>query len=311
MSFDLYFKPRKAELDLAAVRKHFAGRLHYTAQDDQAFYRNEATGVYFSFEIAAPEDEYPLAFNINMCRPSYFILEAEPEVRALVEAFDFTIQDTQMDGMGEGEYSCEGLIRSWNASNAFGYSAFLAHENTDAPLTLPTAKLMQVWQWNFAVARRQAEMGDDVFVPKIMFLKDGGDVLTAVVWTDAIPTAFPPVDRVLVYRDSLAPRRFFSRKPDFCLLGYDGVAALLKGFDRGRMPGAIVPGFKTPPAEIAAFVKGLSAIEGKPEMISADQVLDREIVERCQSGKGWGVVQSDGPDGTIIARPKRDDEDGP
>jgi len=44
--------------------------------------------------------DYPIAFNLNYYRPSFFVLEAEPEVTALVRQFGLVVMDPQMQGMG-------------------------------------------------------------------------------------------------------------------------------------------------------------------------------------------------------------------
>ena len=59
---------------------------------------------------------------MNFFRPSFFALEAEPELTLVVKEFDFTVLDPQTDGMGKGEYEPSRFL-SWKflgASNQHG-----------------------------------------------------------------------------------------------------------------------------------------------------------------------------------------------
>src|SRR5580658_8884848 len=93
MSYDLLFKPRNGLLDQGDLVRYFSHRHNYKVDGAQAIYGNEDTGVYFQFDLqtaseASDTEDYPVAFNINYFRPSYFILEAEMEVSAFVRTFD-------------------------------------------------------------------------------------------------------------------------------------------------------------------------------------------------------------------------------
>lgn len=105
MSYDLFLRPRKVAIGKKDFEAYFQDRRFYDAEAGHAAYSNEETKAYFSFEwVDARDDEegelYPIAFNINYFRPSYFIMEAEIEVSALVRAFDLVVDDPQWKGMG-------------------------------------------------------------------------------------------------------------------------------------------------------------------------------------------------------------------
>ena|ERR1700733_2766092 len=143
VSYDLYMFARagKTMPTEEEFRKFFQGRNHYSLEDNCAFYNNEKTGVGFMFayekekpDLAAmgiifegfdelPESDeddipYPLiAFNINYSRPRSFIIEAEPEVSALIQHFVFATDDPQTNGMGRDNYSPSGLIDGWTYCN--------------------------------------------------------------------------------------------------------------------------------------------------------------------------------------------------
>ncbi len=152
MSYDLWFRAANGTAPgPEQVHQYFAGRPHYRMSEQQAWYENETTGVYFSFELSdesgqADEEEdeqqrdvLPVAFNINYFRPHVFGLEAEPELTAFVERFGLTVSDPQSDGMGDGAYSCEGFLRGYNAGNRFAHQAMLSMNETPALHTLPEA----------------------------------------------------------------------------------------------------------------------------------------------------------------------------
>ena len=105
----------------------------YVVQNQQAWYQNEDTGVYFSFEMRAPDEgeeddpaaAYPVSFNMNFFRPSFFALEAEPEFSRVVSDLDLVVLDPQNDGMGEGNFDPARFVSGWRKGNEFGYSAIL------------------------------------------------------------------------------------------------------------------------------------------------------------------------------------------
>src|ERR1051325_2662308 len=132
MSYDLYFKSRNQNSKPTPIEfvEYFRQRKNYEVSNQQVVYQNETTGVYFVFDIGElsdmeDSDLLPLSFNLNYLRPHIFGLEAEPEIRSLVEKFSLLVSDDQLDGMSDGEYSTEGFLRGWNKGNEFGYRSIL------------------------------------------------------------------------------------------------------------------------------------------------------------------------------------------
>lgn len=82
MSYDLYFQADA--IDFAQIEHYFSNRLNYKVANQQAWYSNEKTGVYFYFEWNEPKEsgksdgdieiEHPIAFNLNYFRPHVFAL---------------------------------------------------------------------------------------------------------------------------------------------------------------------------------------------------------------------------------------------
>jgi hypothetical protein len=287
MSYDLYLKPRRSDFGPADLVGYFSRRSNYTIHGTQAVYQNEDTGVYFCFdvnELAEGKDDpstyYPVLFNINFYRPSYFIFEAESEVTAFVDAFDAAVFDPQHHGMGQGSYSKELLISGWNHGNKFAFGSMPKEAGLTDVLTLPSARLHEIWTWNLNRAAVQSSVGNSTFVPSIVFIKADGILLAIVVWTDGIPMLIPAaVDTVLVYRNEFAPRSFFRKKPDWALLSKDQMQAVLLKHGQPHESGASLLGYATPPVDVVQLVKGLAPLPQPLERIAADQVLDREAFQ--------------------------------
>ena len=150
MSYDLYFKPRSGELSQDRFLRYFQNRPLYVVQNQQAWYQDEDTGVYFSFEMRAPDEgeeddpaaAYPVSFNMNFFRPSFFALEAEPELSRVVSDLDLVVLDPQNDGMGEGNFDPARFVSGWRKGNEFGYSAILREPSGQTNIvSMPTDKL--------------------------------------------------------------------------------------------------------------------------------------------------------------------------
>jgi hypothetical protein len=183
--------------------------------------------------------------------------------------------------MDEGEYDKELLISGWNHGNEFAFSTFLGEpKNQGTLLCLPSAKLMKIWTWNRNRKALQAQHGELKFVPRISFIRRNQDVLSVVVWPDGIPSVVPPVDCLIVLRQALAPRRFLGRAEDRTLLSWEKAREL---FERhgSRQPGdAILLDYDRAPRDVVRFIRSLPGGNGKISMVTVDQVLDRELVDK-------------------------------
>jgi hypothetical protein len=287
MSYDLYFRSDTAP-STDAVRAWFAARPNYHVSESQAAYYNEATGVYWTFDFGGEPspDDIGVAFNLNYFRPSYFGIEAEPELTAFVRAFGLGVSDPQAEGMEEGSYSPEGFLRGWNYGNAFGYRAIGASHPVHAPATLPEAINTGVWRWN---GMREAYM--DLlcsvemvcgFVPTVYRLQREGEsrVLTAAIWGGAMEIALPEVDLILAMQVPKDPPRVIPVDTLRPLLEASPVRLADHRFELdGRAWRAGLRHWLVDPVspELAARL----ATEGEPwplQGISPDQVLDAERV---------------------------------
>jgi hypothetical protein len=274
MSYDLFLKGLPSE---DTLREWFDGRRNYQLKETQAFYENETTGVYFSFDFR----EGSLAFNLNYYRPSFFGLEAEIEVTALVDEFKPKIDDPQSEGMGEGPYSPEGFLRGWNAGNRFAHQA-IGPRDSQPKLTLPTQTLHDVWRWNYAREDYQERLGtvDMVtsYVPTIWFLTRPSEpqrVITAAVWGEAMPFAMPELDALLIVGPSL---KLLWRK-DLALDGYPrGKEQFSLDGKNYRLPAHRLLDYETPPADLLKTIEARSFADEKPTRLAPDSLHDRELV---------------------------------
>lgn len=289
MSYDLYFTTPKIPRD--QFEDYFADNDLYTVKDDQAWYENEDTGVYFVFEYndKSPENDedidHSVMFNINFYRPHYFALEAEPEVSRFIERFQCGIYDYQTAGMETGPYSREGFLEGWNRGNSSGYRAILNLEDPpDRIWSRPGEELEAIWRWNYLKRSRQESIGEDIFIPTIMFMIKDGELVSACVWPDAISTLIPRVDYLYIVRQELAPRKWLKKTEDKCLIRLAEAEGILGEY---RTDGYEMKAYKLPapvtPAAVHAFVRGLTAYTGKLEGVPADKVLNRELLEDAKA----------------------------
>ncbi len=291
MSYDLLFRSRHdcTPINDETFLAYFSGRLNYQIQGGrQAWYSNEDTGVYFSFELSdATEDPEAepsdAAFNLNFYRSHIFGLEAEPEVASFVATFNPLIIDPQGSMGGDG-YSRENFLNGWNSRNEFGFRAVTDQPDVDPPQFLPSEAIERFWKWNLARRRLQEQVGESIFVPRIMFLRSTKGVASLVVWEDAIPILLPEVDFVLIMRHELAPQRFLRRKKDQALVPWSQVLPALASYKTlGEDLAYRRLDYSAAPSELISWVKNLSAYRGQFNGIPVDQILDRELLTHAKA----------------------------
>jgi hypothetical protein len=292
MSYDLFFFRESGQpITQSAFLKYFRGRAHYQVKDSQAWYENEDTGVYFSFDFAEKEEEKGAAgsspagsvsFNMNYNRPHIFGLEAEPEVTAFVKFFHVRVTDPQEDGMGEDAYRPEGFLRGWNAGNRFGCQAILAMGNAPEVHVLPASLIESSWRWNFNRERLAEKLEQDMivgFVPGIRFIRYKGKIARIVVWSDVVVTVIPPVDLVMVNRTKSG------KKGDLALISWQEALPQLRNFKKVGQPlEYYLPPFDEVPKEILEFCAKLPPIAEKLEGVRVDEILDQELIDEIRKG---------------------------
>lgn len=288
MSYDLFFT--QPDISLKEYLSYFKKRENYSLKENKALYLNEDTGVYFWFDYSYDKPKDPeapegrISFEMNYYRPHFFALEAEIEIRAFVEYFNFEIFDPQIDGMGAPTFDSEGFLRGWNHGNDVSYKSFLQDKDQDREVSRPWDELEAIWHWNYHRKELQNKLGVNIFVPAIMFLQVDSKLLSTVAWTDAVPTLIPQVDALFVYRDKLAPGSFLFRKKDFAVVPFDQALLMLAPFENNNY-GIKTYSLPTPntPANIVEYVKNLKPHSGPAERVEMYQILDFELVVRYGS----------------------------
>lgn len=296
MSYDLYLRPDAFDAD--AIRDWFTARPIYQVEDEQVTYANPETGVYFTFHIdatteAVEGDEGPgrpsVAFNMNYFRPHTFALEAEPAIAAFLARFPSRIDDPQR--MGDGPYTREGFLEGWNCGNRSTFS-IAAKQGMDRPLSADPARVEAAWAWNYGRAQLQTEAGENLFVPKIVWLQatPGAEPEPAITWTFGVATLIPEslITRVVLVRQE-RPKllRMFARNPDpkfeyklLCVESGIRIAGVKRGEIDGR-PALFTPA--TGPLEMQTLFSGAwSAPQFR--LLGPETVFGADLVHEASPG---------------------------
>jgi hypothetical protein len=288
MSYDLFFN-RIDPLTDEEFTEYFSHLPNYKASNSQAFFQNEDTGVYFSYDLnkakepVENQNHFLVSFNLNFYRPHFFALEAAPHLDAFVKHFGFSIFDPQTHGMGEAAFSIDGFLRGWNHGNEFGYMAVLQGEHAPKDIHFrPTAELEAVWRWNFERNKVQNKLGESIFVPKVSWIEREKKLYSVAIWPDGVPTLIPNVDGIIVPRVELAPMKLFKRQKDTCFIAQSTLDAVLEPFDIGTysLP-CRVPTYQVAHGKIKSFVTKLAPQTFIGKGLPMDSVLNSELVTKA------------------------------
>ena len=223
MSFDLFFCwDRQERINFEAVCSWSDALAYFERNDNQLWYRNEDTGVYFSldFEGKQPaEGEGPeipegyfdtgLSFNLNFNRPSYFGYEAMPFVENLSKRFGLFAFDPQARDLKHQlwrDVNSNDLLQGWFENNRNAILTMIEHVGLETPPQMLLAKSM--YRWNYSIKKKdfQRKCGDQIFVPALSPIRRRGSsqVQLAFVYTQNVPCLVPDSDWVLVVRQKKA-----------------------------------------------------------------------------------------------------------
>ncbi len=288
VSYDLFFKKKNGkDFLLNEFEDYFSSRPHYKVEGVQAHYENKNTGVYFLMEYndvkevidtsETTSEDWQVSLNLNFVRPHIFATETEPEVHSFVKHFKLLIKDIQNDGNPTDIYTTEDFIRGWNIGNKFSYDSIGKSNPEIRKRVLPAADIERYWQWNYKRIILQDSLKEDIFVPKISFHISNGDVKSFIVWSDAVPTLFPVVDTVVVFRQSLRPTSGFSKKQsDFTIVEYSKIIPLLG--DEQISDSNLKYRTLLSADDAVKYVSSLPASDEQPNPIAMDSVLDKELM---------------------------------
>jgi hypothetical protein len=280
MSYDLFFKPRSERFSLDSFLGFLRSVPRFKFEEDRILYENEDTEVYFVLHCD-PEGfgdsvEFPIHVAINYLRPTIFIMEISLVLTELVEKFGFIVSDDQIEGMGEGNFDPQKLVRAWIHCNQLSIRSFPGAKQS---FSMPTSKLGYIWRWNMFKGSLQEELGEASYVPRIMTFAVEGELKSAVCWGDGHPWVFPRVDRVLVIRKELAPSGLIGTTEDAVMVSRESVLQVLAPYGKVRGDGTFVTDYSHPPPAVVEFVKSLPVESKKLEGIAIEGILDRELMD--------------------------------
>lgn len=200
MSYEIYLTPSlESSFSPETFSEYFSEIDNMSVQGTIAKYENEATGVYFLFELFHSDDQgYYVNFHMNFMRPSFFPIEAEPLVRAFAEAFNCSIKDDQIGGMDDGVYDRSRFLSGWYLTTERVCQSRAG--DTAGIITYPQEQLIKNWKWNYNKESLQLALGENVFVPTIRYCECEGRVVSYVLWSDAVSVLMPKVDVIVIMR---------------------------------------------------------------------------------------------------------------
>ena len=161
MSYDLFFKPRIGTFKQERFFEYFRLREHYVQSSLQFWYKNEDTGVYFSFEFQEPDQaDLPVALNINFFRPAILFLRQSQKspTSSDISICSSRIPKCMAWARESIKQTCLFLV---NHGNEFAYSK-LTNEvsQRDNISSFASDKLFRIWTWNRSRKKLQRQVGD-------------------------------------------------------------------------------------------------------------------------------------------------------
>jgi len=279
MSYDLnlHFDPA---VDSRGFLQYFSQRANYTVSGTEITYQNPATGVGFFIRYQVSKGFLSrktigsAQVEINYFRPSYFGMEAEIELAALLAQFAPKIDDPQMKGMGQGPYSREGFLSGWNFGNEFAVRTVLSSQPDYTVQSMAADQLSAAWLWNYKRAEATARVAGRQFIPGVRVLAVQGVPSLVVLWALGMPTLLPKVDYVLVGREVAGARQ--------CgLATWSEVIDVVRraGIDVGNDPLDIQ--YPVTPDPIAHWIAKIPEIDLQT-VPTVDQVIDTEVLEAAR-----------------------------
>jgi hypothetical protein len=229
MSYDLFFCWERQEyINFGAVCSWIEKIGCFKRKDNQLWYQNENTGVYFSLDFAgepSPETEGPeippgyfdtgLSFNLNFNRPSCFGHEAMPIVENVAAEFELSVFDPQArdpESLLLRDVRSQELLGSWLENNRNAILTMVEHAGLATPLQMPLSK--SLYRWKYARNKKDLETkcGQDIFVPTLSPVRRTGSnqVELAFVCTQGVSCLVPTSDWVFIVRERKA--HFWSGK---------------------------------------------------------------------------------------------------
>lgn len=211
MSYDLnFFKRKDNKITEREIRSYLSQNLGLE-NNNQWFYENKDTEVYYIFEHNGEEideeeiefiEEYDdfentnFIFILNFLRPSFFGIEAFEFIEKFILDLDLYISNPQSDKDEPYKPTKEELYENWNSTNLNSSSEHFSQKSS----FLEIEKSNEIWKYNFERNKIQDKLGEAYFVPKMFFFKTKTEnkVVTVSSWTEHIPNLIPNADYFLL-----------------------------------------------------------------------------------------------------------------
>ena len=230
MSYDLYFyKKKDKKVDKIEIERYLKRQKNIISDnEDQFYYQNDATAVYFSFDYNHPNTEEILfdeidesfedtnfSFNINFMRPQFFGKEAFPFVSDFVDFFDLYILNPQGDCIPQ-KYKDNEILKDWEISNLKISKSYYKELNLNY---LSEKNSNYIWEYCLQKDDLQKKLGEEYFVPNIFYLKlnKSSEVKTICIWTEGMPFVLPKTDYVSISKKF---KKFFITKEEVGVVAY-------------------------------------------------------------------------------------------
>lgn len=286
MVYELFFRATDGEISLEMFQNYFGKYPHYEVSGPDAFYKNENTGVYFSFhylhmngegnENVRPEGIYRISLEVSYCLPSIFIQEALIEVEALIGETKVVMYDPQEGGVGRKGYDNEKMIACWREQNEYALQD-MARSGVDLQdhdmVVVPGAWLERVWAWNYDIPLNTKAMDDGMQVPIIYALFDGENIKSGIVWSDGGAIAMPKVEVIVIAKTDPKTGEMI-----FCPVMHEDIAGLISAYHTKKFGETHILGYSDIPEEVKAFVDRVKP-DDTWQRLSMDQVLEEEVVQ--------------------------------
>lgn len=228
MSYDLFFYTQKdAAVNRDTVQKFLSDNLTSpNANNNQWWYENEDTGVYYSFETA-DKDDYEdfnqlfesfqdfnftkILFTLNFLRPDFFGLESFAFVDHLIEELDLWVLNPQSKENEDHIYKPQKneLYQNWAQLNNQFIISDLEQDNEEPEedndgqrIFYPLKDCNEIWLHNYNKWQLQAQYKEDFYVPRINLVKtyDQGKIISCTHWASWLSYIIPPTDIIRIIR---------------------------------------------------------------------------------------------------------------
>ena len=241
MSYDLYFvKKAHGSVSETQIRTYLDQNVVNNASkiDDQWFWNNPDTGVYFSIQyyiheddeaIGAAQEALPLfegyvntnfVFNLNYLRPQFFGLEAFGFIAQFIQKNELYIVNPQAGG-APTQPDSDTLFENWNENNM---ASCINYFDDNDMVYCPAEVSNTVWAYNYGIKSIRNKLDIKLAVPKVIFYKklEEQEIIRVAHWEQGTPSLLPVCDYFMLVKTK---RRWFRTIKKYGLISYSAALA--------------------------------------------------------------------------------------